>query len=87
MRMVMRTVYSMMTPTTKQRLNLTVRADMVQYAREAKLNLSQVLEETLLQRQREEAARLWQAQNREALAEYRARVERDGPWNKDLVRF
>lgn len=77
----------MATPTTKQRLNLTVRADMVRYARKAKLNLSQVLEETLLQRQREEAARLWQAENREALAEYRARVERDGPWNKDLVRF
>ena len=73
--------------TTKQRLNLTVRADMVRYAREAKLNLSQVLEETLLQRQREEAARRWQEENREALVEYRARVERDGPWNKDLVRF
>lgn len=87
MRMDMRMESGMTAPKAKQRLNLTVRADMVQYAREAKLNLSQVLEETLLQRQREEAARRWQEENREALAEYRARVERDGLWNKDLVRF
>lgn len=87
MRMHMRMVFEMTAQTTKQRLNLTVRTDMVQYARQAKLNLSQVLEETLLQRQREAAARRWQEENREALEHHRRRIERDGMLNKDLISF
>jgi len=73
--------------TAKQRLNLTVRAELVRYARKAKLNLSQVLEETLVQKQREEAARRWQEENREAIEYHRRRIERDGMLNKDLLQF
>ncbi|MES0874832.1 type II toxin-antitoxin system CcdA family antitoxin [Sinimarinibacterium thermocellulolyticum] len=85
--MSMRTEHGMTASTTKQRLNLTVRADLVQYARKAKPNPSQVLEETLLQRQREEAARRWQEENREAIEYHRRRIERDGMLNKDLLAF
>lgn len=87
MRMHMRMEPGMTASTAKQRVNLTVRADMVQYARQAKLNLSQVLEETLLQRQREEAARRWQEENREAIEYHRQRIARDGMLNKDLIAF
>jgi antitoxin CcdA len=73
--------------TAKQRLNLTVRAELVRYARKAKLNLSQLLEETLVQKQREEAARHWQEENREAIEYHRRRIERDGMLNKDLLQF
>ncbi|QHS10620.1 type II toxin-antitoxin system CcdA family antitoxin [Sinimarinibacterium sp. NLF-5-8] len=71
----------------KQRLNVTVRADLIEAARKAKLNLSQLLEDSLLQRLRESRAKQWQEEHRDALAAYRARVAHSGPWNKDLVRF
>lgn len=73
--------------TAKQRLNLTVRADVVAYARKARLNLSQILEESLLQRQREDAARRWQEENRDAIEHHRRRIEKHGMWNKDLISF
>jgi antitoxin CcdA len=77
----------MTAPAAKQRLNLTVRAELIRYARKAKLNLSQLLEETLVQKQREEAARRWQEENREAIEYHRRRIERDGMLNKDLLQF
>ncbi len=72
---------------TKRRLNVTVRGELIDRARRAGLNLSQVFEDGLIQRLREEEGRRWQDENRQAIAAYNARVERDGPWNKDLIRF
>lgn len=71
----------------KRRLNLSVRSDLIDRARAAGLNLSQVLEDSLAQWLREAEGRRWMEENRKAIAAYNARVERDGPWNQDLVRF
>ncbi len=71
----------------KRRLNLSVRGDLIERARDAGLNLSELVEESLLRRLREDEGRRWLEENRQAIAEYNARVERDGPWNQDLVRI
>lgn len=74
-------------PDPRRRLNLTVRESLLREARAAKLNLSRFVEEKLEQALREERGRRWQEENAEALKAYRERVERDGPWNKDLISF
>jgi Post-segregation antitoxin (ccd killing mechanism protein) encoded by the F plasmid len=71
----------------KRRLNLSVRGDLIDRARRAGLNLSRVFEDSLSQRLREEEGRRWLEENREAIEHHRKRIERDGPWNKDLIRF
>lgn len=71
----------------KQRLNVTVRSDLIERAREYGMNLSSVLEEGLTERLRKSEGERWLAENAEALAYHRARIERDGPLNADLVSF
>ena len=69
----------------KQRLNLTVRSDLLQRAKDIGLNLSQVMEQGLTQQLRQTEAARWQQENAVAIAAYNARVERDGPLCADLV--
>lgn len=75
------------TATGKRRLNITVSADVIERARAAGLNLSQIAEESLLQKLREEEQRRWREDNRAAIEHFNARVERDGPLNADLLAF
>ncbi|WP_028081117.1 type II toxin-antitoxin system CcdA family antitoxin [Solimonas soli] len=69
----------------RRRLNLSIRESLIEEAREANFNLSRFLEEKLEQALREEKGRRWLEENRKALADYRARVEREGAWNQDMV--
>lgn len=71
----------------KRRLNLSVSVALIERAREQGLNLSQVLEESLVERLRKADAERWLAENAEAIAYHNARIARDGMWNRDLVRF
>lgn len=71
----------------RQRLNLSVRADYVEQARAAKLNLSRVLEESLAVRLKVERERAWLEQNREAIAEYNDYVGRYGMLSDTYRRF
>lgn len=71
----------------KRRLNLSVRADLIDRAREQGLNLSSLLEESLTERLRKADGERWLAENAEAIAYHNARIERDGMWNRDLIRF
>lgn len=71
----------------KQRLNISVRGDLIDRARELGLNLSQFVEESLVSRIRLEEGRRWFEENREAIEHHRRRIERDGMWNRDLISF
>ena len=71
----------------KQRLTVTVRADLIERARAAKLNLSSVIEESLELRLRKAEAERWAEENAEAIAYHNARIERDGLWHKGLTRW
>ena len=73
--------------TAKQRLNVTVRADLIERARAAKLNLSGVIEESLELKLRKVEAERWAVENAEAIAYHNARIERDGLWHKGLTRW
>lgn len=69
----------------KQRLNVTVRADLIERARQQGLNLSSVLEESLTERLRQADGERWLTENAEAIALYNARIERNGLWHKGLT--
>ncbi|MES2682960.1 MAG: type II toxin-antitoxin system CcdA family antitoxin [Pseudomonadota bacterium] len=69
----------------KQRLNVTVRGDLIERAREQGMNISSVLEESLTERLRKADSQRWLAENAEAIAHHNARIERDGLWHKGLT--
>jgi antitoxin CcdA len=71
----------------KTATNLSLRADLVQRARDLKLNLSAVLEVALERavRQAEDAA--WLAENADAIDDYNARVAKRGVFSDDWRRF
>ncbi len=71
--------------TVKQRLNVTVRGDLIERARKAGLNISSVVEESLTERLRKAEGELWLTENAEAIAYHKARVEREGLWHKGLT--
>jgi antitoxin CcdA len=72
-------------PAGKRPANLTISAKLLDKAKTLKINLSQTLEERLVEVVREAEAREWLAANRKAIDAYNARVERDGVWS-DKVR-
>lgn len=71
----------------KRRLNLSVSAELIERAREQGLNLSSLLEESLSERLRKAEGERWLAENAEAIAQYNARIERDGLWHKGLTPY
>lgn len=62
----------------KKAVNLTIDSELLQQARELKVNLSRALEERLAQILREERARRWQEDNREAIEGYNRFVDEHG---------
>lgn len=71
----------------KAAVNLSVSEVLLREARALKLNLSQFLEDGLMEHLKKQRALKWQEENAEAIKAYNERVERDGPWNKDLISF
>lgn len=65
----------------KKAVNLTINSDLLRQAREMKINLSQSLEAKLEQLLREERARRWQEENREAIEAHNRYVEKYGLFN------
>lgn len=71
----------------RQRVNLSLKTTTVEQARALGLNISRLTEEHLQRAIREEKARRWAEDNREAIEHHSKRIERDGMWNKDLIAF
>lgn len=63
----------------RKRVNLTVREDVMQEARELGLNTSRAAEAGIEVAIREEKGRRWKEENREAIKAHNERVEREGP--------
>lgn len=83
----MRTASTPSRHAAKRRLNVTVRGELIDRARQAGLNLSRVFEESLIQRLREEEGRRWLEQNRDVIKHHRRRIELEGMWNDGLTPF
>ena len=67
--------------TGKKATNLSINADLLRQARAAGINLSQVLEERLVQLLIEKKRRQWQDENQEALENYNRRVAAQGAFS------
>lgn len=71
----------------KKPTNVSVNADLLRQARELDINLSQALEERLIERILIERQRRWLDENKVAIEDYNRRVEREGVFSDGLRRF
>jgi antitoxin CcdA len=62
----------------KRAANLSVNAELLDAAKALEINLSATLERALEEEVRARKREKWLAENREAIAAYNARIERDG---------
>jgi antitoxin CcdA len=65
----------------KKSTNLSINSDLLRQARGLKINLSKTLEERLIEVLREERARRWKKENREAIEAHNRFVETYGLFN------
>lgn len=71
----------------KKAVNLSINSDLLGLAKESRINLSQVLEQRLIELLRAEKARQWRSDNREAIESYNQRIEENGVFSDGLRQF
>ena len=81
------TVHAHTVRMAKCAVNLSVDEKVLNEARALNLNLSRFVEEKLSEHTRRLRAQTWLEENQEAIKAYNERVERHGPFNKDLISF
>lgn len=81
----MLTTYNTKAP--KKATNLSVNQDLLKRARALKLNLSQVLEDRLIELLREQERQVWLTENKDAIQDYNDRVEKHGVFSDGKRRF
>ena len=74
-------------PSSKRPANVSVRADLLERARQHDINLSRALEHRLVELLREKERDAWLARNRAAIEAYNRRIERDGAFSDGLRTF
>jgi antitoxin CcdA len=72
-------------PGPKRAVNVSIDAAILKVAKDMKLNLSQVLEDSLRKITEPERIRRWQAENKDALASYDKLIERAGVFGEELL--
>lgn len=73
--------------TPKKPTNVSINSDLLQQAKEHRINLSQTLELRLVEILRDEKRRNWLEENREAVEEYNQRIEMHGVFSDGLRQF
>ncbi|MDP1559637.1 MAG: type II toxin-antitoxin system CcdA family antitoxin [Nitrosomonas sp.] len=71
----------------KKSANLSINADLLQQAKQLNINLSQTLEQHLVEIVRQAQRSRWLAENKNALDEYNRRIELRGTFSDGLRRF
>lgn len=71
----------------KKSANLSINSDLLQQAKELKINLSKMLEENLAETIIDQKSQQWLAENQGAIAEYNQRVQKQGVFGERLRRF
>ena len=71
----------------KRAANLSVNAGLLDQAKALDINLSATFERALEAEVRQRKREQWLAENRDAIAEYNARIERDGMFSDGLRSF
>ena len=72
---------------TKVRTNVTIDPQLLAEAKAHKLILSSLLEEAIRERLKDEAARQWRTENREAIEAYNRAVILDGLFSEGIRSF
>lgn len=72
---------------TKKAVNLSIDADLLAQAREARLNLSALLEEALSKQVRAEEERRWRQENKAAIEAANGFAEEHGVFGEDFRPF
>lgn len=78
-------IYNVQAP--RKAVNLTINSDLLQKARQLKINLSQTLERELAELIRKTERERWISENQDAIEAYNERVERDGVFSDKLRTF
>ncbi len=71
----------------KRPTNLTLNSDLLRQAKELDINLSQVLEQALDAVVKQKKADQWLQENRKAISQYNADVEKNGVFSDGLRSF
>jgi antitoxin CcdA len=71
----------------RRRTNVSVNADLLEQAKELKVNLSAALEAKLIELLRVERERRWREENRDAIAEANTFIAKYGVFSDGLRRF
>jgi antitoxin CcdA len=71
----------------KKPTNLSINSDLLRQAKACHINLSQTLEQRLIELVRESHRQEWLVENQEALVEYNSRIESRGAFGDSLRRF
>lgn len=71
----------------KKSANLSINADLLQQAKQLNINLSQALEQHLIQVVRQAQRSQWLAENQSALDAYNRRIETQGVFSDGLRQF
>lgn len=75
------------THASKKSTNLSINSDLLQQAKDHRINLSKALEQRLIEMLLEEKRREWREENREAIEEYNRRIEASGAFSDGLRKF
>jgi antitoxin CcdA len=71
----------------KKPTNLSINSDLLRQAKACHINLSQTLEQRLIELVRESHRQEWLVENQAALVEYNNRIETRGAFSDSLRRF
>jgi antitoxin CcdA len=71
----------------KKATNLSINSDLLRLAKENHINISQALEQCLVEILREKQRLAWREENRDAIDAYNSRVETGGVFSDGLRRF
>lgn len=71
----------------KQSVNLSINSDLLEQAREKKINLSQTLENALISLIKQKQREQWVKENDSAIKEYNERIEKHGVFSDGLRKF
>jgi len=71
----------------RKSVNLSINSDLIARAKALKINLSRVLEDSLVQIIREKEKENWIRENAQGIEEYNARVEKDGVFSDGQRKF
>jgi len=72
---------------SKKAANLSINSDLLQKAKNLHINLSQALEQRLIELLLKEKRREWMAENQAAIEYYNRRIEAEGVFSEGLRRF